>query len=173
MKMKIVEKKDWAGGGGGGTLRNRPVQCDSFRPPASLRAALLSKITWHRPEILAWRFVDVSLSRLHLGLCQYSFPYSSMALPTNGRVIIDTTAGEIDIELWAKVCSCILNPCVYSLSPRRRHRKHAGISLRLPWKARFTHSFCPLIQADCLFQGTTTVLYSIGEHTRLLLESRD
>ncbi|KAJ7483456.1 cyclophilin-like domain-containing protein [Mycena latifolia] len=25
-----------------------------------------------------------------------------MALPTNGRVIIDTTIGEIDIELWAK-----------------------------------------------------------------------
>lgn len=28
---------------------------------------------------------------------------STMALPTNGRVIIDTTAGEIDIELWSKV----------------------------------------------------------------------
>ncbi|KAG5341549.1 hypothetical protein C0989_009622 [Termitomyces sp. Mn162] len=26
-----------------------------------------------------------------------------MALPTNGRVIIDTTVGEIDIELWSKV----------------------------------------------------------------------
>ena len=26
-----------------------------------------------------------------------------MALPTNGRVIIETTAGEIDIELWSKV----------------------------------------------------------------------
>ncbi|KAJ7664004.1 cyclophilin-like domain-containing protein [Mycena polygramma] len=25
-----------------------------------------------------------------------------MALPTNGRVIIDTTVGEIDVELWAK-----------------------------------------------------------------------
>ncbi|EIW78779.1 cyclophilin-like protein [Coniophora puteana RWD-64-598 SS2] len=25
-----------------------------------------------------------------------------MALPTNGRVIVDTTAGEIDIELWSK-----------------------------------------------------------------------
>ncbi|KAG6902490.1 hypothetical protein C0995_016067 [Termitomyces sp. Mi166 len=25
-----------------------------------------------------------------------------MALPTNGRIIIDTTAGEIDIELWSK-----------------------------------------------------------------------
>lgn len=26
-----------------------------------------------------------------------------MALPTNGRVILDTTAGEIEIELWSKV----------------------------------------------------------------------
>ena len=26
-----------------------------------------------------------------------------MVLPTNGRVIIDTTVGEIDIELWSKV----------------------------------------------------------------------
>lgn len=26
-----------------------------------------------------------------------------MALPTNGRVIIETSAGEIDIELWSKV----------------------------------------------------------------------
>ena len=26
-----------------------------------------------------------------------------MALPTNGRVIVDTSAGEIDIELWSKV----------------------------------------------------------------------
>jgi hypothetical protein len=26
-----------------------------------------------------------------------------MALPTHGRVILNTTAGEIDIELWSKV----------------------------------------------------------------------
>jgi cyclophilin family peptidyl-prolyl cis-trans isomerase len=26
-----------------------------------------------------------------------------MALPTNGHIIVDTTAGEIDIELWSKV----------------------------------------------------------------------
>lgn len=31
----------------------------------------------------------------------------SMALPTNGRVIIETTSGEIDMELWSKVlCQC-------------------------------------------------------------------
>ena len=29
--------------------------------------------------------------------------WSTMALPTKGRVIIDTTVGELDIELWAKV----------------------------------------------------------------------
>jgi hypothetical protein len=26
-----------------------------------------------------------------------------MALPTNGRVIIETSVGELDIELWSKV----------------------------------------------------------------------
>lgn len=26
-----------------------------------------------------------------------------MALPTYGRVLLDTTAGDIDIELWSKV----------------------------------------------------------------------
>lgn len=29
-----------------------------------------------------------------------------MALPTNGRVIVDTTVGEIEIELWSKVSIC-------------------------------------------------------------------
>jgi hypothetical protein len=29
--------------------------------------------------------------------------YASMALPTYGRVLLDTTAGDIDIELWSKV----------------------------------------------------------------------
>jgi hypothetical protein len=26
-----------------------------------------------------------------------------MALPTNGKVILDTTVGEIEIDLWSKV----------------------------------------------------------------------
>jgi hypothetical protein len=30
-------------------------------------------------------------------------PQLSMALPTQGRVLLDTTAGDIDIELWSKV----------------------------------------------------------------------
>lgn len=29
--------------------------------------------------------------------------FAAMALPTKGRVIIETTVGEIDIELWSKV----------------------------------------------------------------------
>jgi hypothetical protein len=38
-----------------------------------------------------------------------------MALPTQGRVLLDTTAGDIDIELWSKVrgatmtCDCLCN----------------------------------------------------------------
>ena len=28
-----------------------------------------------------------------------------MALPTRGRVIIETTVGEVDMELWSKVCA--------------------------------------------------------------------
>lgn len=39
-----------------------------------------------------------------------------MALPTYGRVIIDTTVGELDIELWTKVdISEILVSLVYDL----------------------------------------------------------
>lgn len=36
-----------------------------------------------------------------------------MALPTQARVLLDTTAGDIDIELWSKVrdatmmCACL------------------------------------------------------------------
>ncbi|KAG5650987.1 hypothetical protein H0H81_010312 [Sphagnurus paluster] len=42
-----------------------------------------------------------------------------MALPTNGRVIIETTAGEIDIELWSKAIMMVLSfigtgPCIAS-----------------------------------------------------------
>ena len=33
-----------------------------------------------------------------------------MALPTKGRVIIDTTVGELDIELWSKVCRLSVHP---------------------------------------------------------------
>ena len=30
-------------------------------------------------------------------------PQVLMALPTQGRVLLDTTAGDIDIDLWTKV----------------------------------------------------------------------
>jgi hypothetical protein len=55
-----------------------------------------------------------------------------MALPTQGRVLLDTTAGDIDIELWAKVRDAtndvgLLVPCNKFMF-RRKHRKHAGIS---------------------------------------------
>ena len=54
-----------------------------------------------------------------------------MALPTQGRVLLDTTAGDIDIELWSKVrdvtmtCDLLVYKCMFV---HRKHRKHAGIS---------------------------------------------
>ena len=49
-----------------------------------------------------------------------------MALPTNGRVIIETTAGEIDIELWSKVPNSFPSiPEDHELKSRlRKHPKH-------------------------------------------------
>jgi len=40
----------------------------------------------------------------------------NMALPTNGRVVINTTAGEIDIELWSKVCNAFVEYMDWLLS---------------------------------------------------------
>ena len=61
-----------------------------------------------------------------------------MALPTHGRVLLDTTAGDIDIELWSKVrprkvALYTRMPCEHHATLRKR-RKHAGISLRWPWR---------------------------------------
>lgn len=68
-----------------------------------------------------------------------------MALPTHGRVLLDTTAGDIDIELWSKVrgrdgderlnVSPLVNGFV-TTHPLlcRKHRKRAGTSSRWPWK---------------------------------------
>ena len=47
-----------------------------------------------------------------------------MALPTKGRVIIDTTVGEIDIELWSKArpSLCLFfSRCGYSSGLMRFH----------------------------------------------------
>lgn len=53
--------------------------------------------------------LQVSLDHLdHL-----DFQAAAMALPTRGRVIIDTTAGEIDVELWSKVCAKQLQAASY------------------------------------------------------------
>ena len=59
-----------------------------------------------------------------------------MALPTHGRVLLDTTAGDIDIELWSKVRARTVAMRCEHHGTRRKHRKHAGISLRWLWKVR-------------------------------------
>ena len=59
-----------------------------------------------------------------------------MALPTHGRVLLDTTAGDIDIELWSKVRARTVAMHCELHGTRRKRRKHAGISLRWPWKVR-------------------------------------
>ena len=57
-------------------------------------------------------------------------PQVFMALPTQGRVLLDTTAGDIDIELWSKVRDVTNNVrfACNKFNVRRKHRKHAGIS---------------------------------------------
>jgi hypothetical protein len=35
-----------------------------------------------------------------------------MALPTHGRVIVNTTAGELDIELWSRVRHARMHPAL-------------------------------------------------------------
>ena len=60
-----------------------------------------------------------------------------MALPTHGRVLLDTTAGDVDIELWSKVRDVTTTNDVVQIVIIylcRKHRKRAGISSRWPWK---------------------------------------
>lgn len=65
-----------------------------------------------------------------------------MALPTKGRVIIDTTVGEIDIELWSKVRDRVLPSlwdgmlCATSLNSFtcRKHRKRVGTLSHWLWR---------------------------------------
>jgi peptidyl-prolyl cis-trans isomerase SDCCAG10 len=40
-----------------------------------------------------------------------------MALPTHGRVLLDTTAGDIDIELWSKVRARLFSDALRTSSP--------------------------------------------------------
>lgn len=53
--------------------------------------------------IFPWRSMTVQPKLEILAVEVLLFALQSMALPTSGRVIIETTVGEIDIELWAKV----------------------------------------------------------------------
>ena len=59
-----------------------------------------------------------------------------MALPTKGRVIINTTAGEIDIELWSKVCLTRNMGSMSYIHPReyRKHQEHVAISSLWLWR---------------------------------------
>ena len=41
-----------------------------------------------------------------------------MALPTHGRVLLDTTAGDIDIELWSKVRARLFQDVLRMSCPR-------------------------------------------------------
>ena len=59
-----------------------------------------------------------------------------MALPTKGRVLINTTAGEIDIELWSKVRLTRNMGSVSYIHPReyRKHQEHVAISSLWLWR---------------------------------------
>jgi len=72
----------------------------------------------------------------HYVICWSSSTVKRMALPTKGRVIIHTTAGELDIELWSKVCYLHRPSVVGSedVTLLRKPPKPAGTSSRLLWK---------------------------------------
>jgi hypothetical protein len=61
--------------------------------------------------------------------------HSIMVLPTIGRVIIDTTVGEIDIELWSKVgYKNIKNAMTLKKNYNRKHQKHVATSSHWQWR---------------------------------------
>jgi hypothetical protein len=72
----------------------------------------------HSPSLVKNQGFEQQVPRACTTLARYGlgfrlrpplFPTTTfMALPTNGRVIVETTAGEIDIELWSKVTDCDL-----------------------------------------------------------------
>jgi cyclophilin family peptidyl-prolyl cis-trans isomerase len=75
-----------------------------------------------------------------------------MALPTNGRVIVETTAGELDIELWSKarasrVYVCALRSVLTRGVSCRRLPRRAGTSSRS--RSRVRAALPP--SALCLF----------------------
>lgn len=55
----------------------------------------------------------------------------SMSLPTKGRVLIVTSVGDIEIELWANVRVFLLPFLLSTLNFLRKRRKHVEILLHL------------------------------------------
>jgi hypothetical protein len=65
-----------------------------------------------------------------------------MALPTHGRVVIETTVGELDIELWSKVRShMLLLLQSNSYSRTRKLPKHVATSSHLLLKVCIVNAF--------------------------------
>lgn len=85
------------------------------------------------PPIFPFAAASGARCRLSGSLRHRRVQSARMALPTRGRVIIDTTAGEIDIELWSKV-SYSLSSEMTVLTRRRKRRRHVATSYNLPWK---------------------------------------
>ena len=83
--------------------------------------------------------------------------YLSMALPTRGRVIINTTVGELDIELWSRVRNklCRHEHILRSESRPRSVQRHAETSSRSLWRVSFRPPppSIPVVHSSSLRQG--------------------
>ena len=94
--------------------------------------------------------------------------YLPMALPTRGRVIINTTAGELDIELWSRVRNRPYHCNLLRPETRSRNvRRHAETSSRSPWRVSFrspTSLFPLLIIPLRRHEVTMTGSYSTGRY---------
>jgi len=90
-----------------------------------------------------------------------------MALPTKGRVIIDTTVGEIDIELWSKVFPLPTVFC-FNLNLWMLGNAQSLSQLSRSGYGGFV-SFDPIIRrtlSNPLIQDTMMVWYFIGIDNR-------
>ena len=94
--------------------------------------------------------------------------YLPMSLPTRGRVIINTTAGELDIELWSRVRNRPYHWNLLRPEPRPRNvQRHAETSSRSPWRVSFrspTSLFPLLIIPLRRDEVTMTGSYSTGTY---------
>ena len=59
---------------------------------------------------------------------------SLASLPTNGRVLIQTTLGDIEVELWSRVSKHLRPNGNATENGYRNVRKRVEISLPWPWK---------------------------------------